>query len=95
MDMIANDIQYFSYVLLRGLIYNSDELKFEKLSKRGNDPFIILNGLSGKKGFIYKNYSLGGTKKKEYQRQYFSDDNAKKIDAARQKIEKWKSKNDR
>ena len=42
--------------------------------------------------FIYKNYSLGGTKRCEFKRQYFSDDNAKKIDAARIKIEKWKNK---
>lgn len=85
-NIIANDIQYFSYVLLKGLIEPSDELKFEKLTKRGNSPFIELNGLGGKKGFIYKNYSLKGSK----ERQYFSDDNAKKIDACRLKIEKWK-----
>ena len=91
-NIIANDIQYFSYVTLKGIIEVNDELKFEKLSKKGNNPFIILNGLKGKKGFIYKNYSLGGTKKSEYQRQYFSDENAKKIDACRMKIEKWKNK---
>lgn len=91
-NIIANDIQYFSYVILKGLIENSDELKFEKLTKKHIDPFICLNGLNGKKGFIYKNYSLGGTKKGEYQRLYFSDDNAKKIDAIRIKIEKWKNK---
>ena len=91
-NIIANDIQYFSYVLIKGLIENSDELKFEKLEKKHIDPFVCLNGLNGKKGFIYKNYSLGGTKKSEYQRQYFSDDNAKKIDAIRIKIEKWYSK---
>ena len=91
-NIIANDIQYFSYVTLKGLIENSDELKFEKLLKRHIDPFVCLNGLNGKKGFIYKNYSLGGTNKKEYKRQYFSDDNAKKIDAMRMKIEKWKKR---
>ena len=91
-NIIANDIQFFSYATLKGIVENSEELKFEKLSKRGNSPFIILNGLSGKKGFIYKNYSMGGTKRQEYQRQYFSDENAKKIDACRIKIEKWKNK---
>ena len=91
-NIIANDIQYFSYVTLKGLIEVDEELEFEKLSKRGRDPFVLLNGLSGKKGFIYKNYSMSGTKKSEYQRQYFSDDNAKKIDASRIKIEKWKQK---
>ena len=91
-NIIANDIQYFSYVLLKGLIEPNDELTFEKLSKKGNSPFILLNGLPGKKGYIYKNYSLKGTRKQENQRQYFSDDNAKKIDACRIKIEKWRQK---
>ena len=35
---------------------------------------------------------MGGTKRCEFKRQYFSDDNAKKIDAVRIKIEKWKTK---
>lgn len=91
-NIISNDIQYFSYVTLKGLIENSEELKFEKLLKRHIDPFVCLNGLNGKKGFIYKNYSLGGTRKCEFKRQYFSDENAKKIDACRIKIEKWKKK---
>ena len=91
-NIIANDIEYFSYVTLKGLIENSDELKFEKLTRKHIDPFVCLNGLHGKKGFIYKNYSLGGTGKKKYQRQYFSDENAKKIDAIRIKIEKWKKR---
>ncbi len=91
-NIIANDIQYFSYAIIKGIIENSTELKFEKLDKKHIDPFICLNGLAGKKGFIYKNYSLGGTKKKEFQRQYFSDENARKIDACRMKIEKWKNK---
>ena len=91
-NIISNDIEYFSYVILEGLVKNSDELKFEKLASKGIDPFIYLNNLRGRKGFIYKNYSLGGTKGKEYKRQYFSDYNAKKIDACRMKIEYWKKK---
>ena len=92
-NIISNDIEYFSYVILKGLIENSDELKFEKLAKKHIDPFVCLNGLNGKKGFIYKNYSLDGTKRCEFKRQYFSDDNAKKIDAVRIKIEKWHKRN--
>ena len=91
-NIIANDIQYFSYATLKGLIENSECLNFSKLSKKHIDPFICLNGLHGKKGFIYKNYSLAGTRKKEFERQYFSDENAKKIDAIRMKIEKWKKR---
>ena len=91
-NIISNDIEYFSYVILEGLVKNNDELKFEKLASKHIDPFIYLNNLRGRKGFIYKNYSLGGTKRKEYKRQYFSDYNAKKIDACRMKIEYWKKK---
>lgn len=48
-----------------------------------------LNGLPGVKGFIYENYSPSGTKSKKYQRQFFTDSNAMKIDAIREKIQEW------
>lgn len=48
-----------------------------------------LNGLPDMKGFIYENYSPSGTKNKKYQRQFFTDYNAMKIDAIRQKIQEW------
>ena len=92
-NIIANDIEYFSYVMVKGLIEVDDELEFAYFKKRKVDPFVYFNGLNDKKGFIYRNYSLGGTKKSKYQRQYFSDDNAKKIDAMRTKLEKLKKKN--
>ena len=41
----------------------------------------------------YKNYCVGGTKNKNEQRQYFSDENAMRCDGIRQKIEKWKTEN--
>lgn len=91
-NIIANDIEYFSYATLKGLIENSEEIKFEKLEKKHIDPFVCLNGLNGKKGFIYKNYTLEGTLKNEYRRNYFTGDNARKIDAIRVKIEKWKKR---
>lgn len=92
-NIIANDIQYFSYVTLKGLIENNDELKFSKLDKKHIDPFVYLNGLHGKKGFIYKNYTIEATRKKQFQRNYFTAQNARKIDAMRMKIEKFKRKN--
>ncbi len=51
-----------------------------------------MNNIQGKEGFIFNNYSLAGTKGKEYERQYFSDENAKRIDAIRMTIEEWKNK---
>ena len=103
--IIANDIQYYSYVLNRHYIGNHKELTFSKLSKeipelkkietenRKNFVCDYLSNLRGKKGFIYKNYCLGGTKDKEEQRQYFSDENGMRCDTIRQKIEKWKREN--
>jgi len=100
--IIANDIQYFSYVLNRHYIWNHSILEFNWLIKEIKDlwdvpieyrPKIVcerLNTLSPVKWFIYENYSPGWTKNKPYQRLYFTDENAAKIDAIRLQIEKWK-----
>lgn len=89
-SIISNDIQYYSYITARHFIENNDEINFEELKKEGIEPFKYLNNIPGEEGFIYKNYSLGGTKGNEFERQYFSDENAKKIDAIRIQIETWK-----
>ena len=49
-----------------------------------------LNELKGSEGFIYQHYSPGGTQDKAISRLYYSDENAKKIDAIRSAIEMWK-----
>lgn len=92
-NVISNDIQFYSYITAKHFIENNEEIKFENLEKVGIEPFNYLNDLDGVEGFIYNNYSLAGTKGKEYERQYFSDENAKKIDAIRLKIEEWKNQN--
>jgi len=88
--------------LNRHYIGNHKELTFSKLAKeilelknikiKNRKKFVCdyLSNLKGKKGFIYKNYCLGGTKGKKEQRQYFSDENGMRCDAIRQKIENWK-----
>ncbi|HRH27121.1 MAG TPA: DNA adenine methylase [Parcubacteria group bacterium] len=100
--VISNDIQYYSFVLNKHYIGNHKNLKFEKLVKtlpelngikigdRENYVCNYLSNLRGVRGFIYKNYCLGGTKKKKYPRQYFSDSNGMKCDAIRLEIEKWR-----
>lgn len=102
--IIANDIQYYSYVLNRHYIGNHKELKFTKLIKeipelkkvavKDRNKFVcnFLSESKGVKGFIYKNYCLGGTKKKSEPRQYFSDENGMRCDAVRQTIEDWKKR---
>ena len=86
-NVIANDIQYYSYVLNKHLLENSG-----KLDKQRCEILVEnLNRLDSVEGFIYKNYSFGGTEGQEHRRMYFSDNNAKKCDAMRQKIEEWKN----
>jgi adenine-specific DNA-methyltransferase len=101
-EIVANDIQYYSYVLNRHYIGNHKELTFEKLltalpqlknleiSDRKKHVCEYLSSIDGIRGFIYQNYSSGGTKNKEVERLYFSDENAKRCDAIRRKIEAWK-----
>ncbi len=103
--IISNDIQYYSYVLNKNLIGNHKELLFKGLlqeiiklekatiSDRKKNVCNYLNNLKLQKGFIFKNYCLGGTQEKKFQRQYFSDFNGQKCDAVRQKIEIWKKEN--
>ncbi len=85
-SIIANDIQYYSYVVSKHMIENNGNLD----NDRCNSLIAQLNDLQGVEGFIYKNYSLGGTKGQEFVRMYFSDENAQKCDAIRIKIEEWK-----
>lgn len=101
--VIANDIQYYSYVLNRHYIKNHRPLEFSNLVKvigdlkkteidnRQNVVIDYLNSLTGSKGFIHNNYCLGGTKNQSEPRLYFSDENGMRCDAIRQKIEQWKN----
>jgi adenine-specific DNA-methyltransferase len=100
--IVANDIQYYSYVMNKKFLNVNNFLDFkglsnelidlEKYDKKDKILFVLnyLNNLSDKKkGFIFNNYSLGGTKDQEFERMYFSDENAIKIDTIRIKIENW------
>lgn len=81
--VISNDLEYYSYVLNKNYIGNYAPL---------NDKEALvfkLNALEGVDGFIFKNYCKGGNG----ERQYFSDENGRKIDAIRIKIKNWKADN--
>lgn len=87
-NVIANDNQYYSYVINKHYLENNSELKFDKLG--GIDKvFIELNKLDNYKGFTYYNYTEEGTKDNEFIRNYFTVKNAIKVDSIRNKIEKW------
>jgi adenine-specific DNA-methyltransferase len=78
-QVIANDVEYYSYVLNRNYIGNHIALDYEEFINE-------LNSLNGKKGFIFENYSEGG----KAGRNYFTTENGQKIDAVRIQIEEWK-----
>ncbi|PKD21576.1 modification methylase [Salegentibacter salinarum] len=78
-SVIANDVEYYSYVLLKNYIENHQKLEAENL-------LAELNNLEEKQGFIFEEYSENG----KSNRLYFSETNGMKIDAVRQQIENWK-----
>ena len=79
--VIANDIEYYSYVINKNYIGNHIDIpnKNEYIERLNNTKLI-------ENGFIFKNYCIGGNG----ERQFFSDYNGKKIDTIRKHIEKWK-----
>ncbi|MFK5975443.1 MAG: DNA adenine methylase [Sulfurovum sp.] len=78
--VISNDLEHYSYILNRNYIENhkniKDKLKY--IDELNNLPLID-------NGFIYQNYCMGSGSN----RQYFSDENGKKIDTIRTKIKEW------
>ena len=100
-SIISNDLQYYSYVLNKHYIGNHkyfnftglfDEIPELKQSQPQERHLIVcdfLSNLCGQEGFIYKNYSAAGSKDSQFERMYFSDENAKKCDAIRSRIEDW------
>lgn len=65
-----------------------EELQAEVGTSSLEGVLKYLNELSGERGYFFENYAPGG----QYQRQYFSDENAKRIDAIRKKIEEWQDR---
>lgn len=78
-EIIANDVEYYSYVLNRNYIGNNSNISSEGMLEE-------LNNIDGIKGFIFENYSAEGSAG----RKYFTSENGQKIDAIRSKIEAWK-----
>ncbi len=78
-SVIANDLEYYSYVLNQNYIGNHNPIP-------NKENYIQkLSSLTPVEGFIFNNYCLGG----HGERQYFSDENGKKIDSIRLQIKKW------
>lgn len=100
--IISNDNLYFSYILQKTYIENNTTPKFLYLTqwlkqKNTYDNQIteienvinFLNNVKGIKDYAFENYAPSG----KYQRMYFSDENAQKIDGILQTISWWKQNN--
>ncbi len=98
--VIANDIQYYSYVLNKAYLEINKPPSFATLRKEfrseiakvSHQPIsslqavlAFLNGLPKKRGFITKHYSPVAN------RFYYTRENAEKSDAIRQAIEQWRA----
>lgn len=88
--IISNDFMTYSYYAQYVFIKMNKEPKFSKITSDGIDGVLkILNDCKlRKQGYVFNNYAPSGNKG----RQYFSDDNAERIDAIRDRIENWKEK---
>ncbi|WP_066066177.1 DNA adenine methylase [Neobacillus soli] len=80
-------------------LFDSDEINqnmdYSNLLIADNYDLVLnhLNKITPKKGFIYREYTLEGTRDSAFQRMYFTEENACKIDAIRHQIGIWKDNN--
>lgn len=88
--VISNDYMSFSYALQIEKVKLNNipqaQLSYDALLRQ-------LNQTEGVEGFFYREYSFEGTAQNEHQRNYFSANNAKRIDAIRTTINEWLSSN--
>jgi adenine-specific DNA-methyltransferase len=104
LKVVSSDIMFLSYCMQKAYIENNEEPQFKKLLRlfgniENNTLFSsplekitsYLDSLPLVSGFIYQNYTPGGTSELASPRFYFKDENGQKIDAIRQKIEEWKN----
>lgn len=89
-QIISNDFMTYSYYAQYVFIKMNKEPKFSNITSDGLKGVLkILNDEKlRKRGYVFNNYSPSGI----FKRQYFSDDNAERIDAIRDTIEDWKNK---
>ncbi|PIS39623.1 MAG: hypothetical protein COT33_00960 [Candidatus Nealsonbacteria bacterium CG08_land_8_20_14_0_20_38_20] len=88
-----NQYPKFAKLLKHLKIDPIEETLFTSDSQNAREIIKYLNNLEGFEGFIYKNYSPEGTQGQTNIRKYFTGDNAKRIDAIREKIEEWQKSN--
>jgi adenine-specific DNA-methyltransferase len=100
--VFSSDLLYFSYCMQYAYIKNNKNPQFKSILAQINTKreslicsaldivLEFLNKIESTEGFIYKNYSTGGTSCLRQPRMYFSDYNAKRIDTIRIKLRNGK-----
>ena len=89
-DVYSCDNMTYSIVEQYRINYYNKEPKFDEIKNiiNGNslsDVLNYLNDLKPQEGYFFDNFAPSG----KYKRQYFADENAKKIDAIREKLKEW------
>ena len=100
-QIVSSDLLYTSYVLQKAYIENNENPQFLNIIGDLQKPITLfpssaleivlahLDNLEPIEGFIYENYTPGGTSHLDIPRMYFTSDNGKKIDAIRTQIQNW------
>jgi adenine-specific DNA-methyltransferase len=94
--VVANDFQHYAYCLNRAFVGTNTTPHFSGLrdtvGRAAGDPsedvLGYLNNLSGRDGFVFRNYCSGG--RGAAGRLYFSDENGRRCDAIRTRIGSWR-----
>ena len=86
-------------VLVNDMMYNACIMSEVRLISKGEVPFSLhggyeqtiaeLNTLEGIDGFFFSEYSPASHRNGEVERRYFTEENARRIDAILQRIKKW------
>ena len=91
----SNDMMRYSYAFQRTYIQNNDtDPQFDGLKDLIPDPnthnvISYLNKIPAIKGFMYDQFSMSGNSNSGDERNYFTKENASRMDAIRQKIQEW------
>ncbi|MBI3894259.1 MAG: DNA adenine methylase, partial [Candidatus Wallbacteria bacterium] len=92
--VVAGDIQRYAYVQSVAHVELNRYPSFSGLGCRGRgraglaQALVLLNELPGRDGFFFRHYAPGGS---GGLRQYFTDENARRIDAARTQLAAWQA----
>lgn len=84
----VNDHLFSSTVVASTRLISTSEVSFSAFG--GYEKSVAtLNDCSPKEGFVWREYSPASTKIVGFERRYFTEANAKKIDAIREQIQEW------